>query len=88
MDIGTHMLIGYMIAWTAAFTITGYHDYLFLLAVVMTMIPDFDIFLFLIPKGVRRRFRGLGHRGITHTVLFLLRLRGGGGLAVPCRLRD
>jgi len=72
MDIGTHMLVGYMIAWTAAFTVTGYHDYLFLLAVVMAMLPDFDVFLFLIPKGARRRYRGLGHRGITHTIVFLL----------------
>ena len=72
MDIGTHMLIGYLIAWTAAFTVTGYHDYLFLLAVVMTMIPDFDIFLFLFPKSFRRRFRGFTHRGITHTIIFLM----------------
>jgi membrane-bound metal-dependent hydrolase YbcI (DUF457 family) len=72
MDIGTHMLTGYMIAWTAAFTVTGYHDHLFLLAVVMAMLPDFDVFLFVIPESARRRFRGLGHRGITHTVIFLL----------------
>jgi len=72
MDIGTHMLIGYMIAWTAAFMFTGYHEFLILLAVVMTMIPDFDFLLFAIPRGFRRRFRGFKHRGITHTVLFLI----------------
>lgn len=72
MDIGTHMLIGYMIAWTAAFTFTGYHESLILLAVVMTMIPDFDFLLIAIPRGFRRRFRGFKHRGITHTILFLI----------------
>jgi membrane-bound metal-dependent hydrolase YbcI (DUF457 family) len=72
MDIGTHMLIGYMIAWTAAFTFTGYHDNLFMLAVVMTMIPDFDFFLLAIPRRFRRRYRALGHRGATHSIIFLL----------------
>jgi len=71
MDIGTHMLIGYMIAWTAAFTFTGYHDYLFMLAVLMTMIPDFDFFLLVIPRRFRRRYRALGHRGATHSIIFL-----------------
>jgi len=72
MDLGTHMLIGYMIAWTAAFTLTGYHEYLILLTVVMAMIPDFDFFLLAIPKRFRRRFRALGHRGATHSIIFLL----------------
>jgi membrane-bound metal-dependent hydrolase YbcI (DUF457 family) len=72
MDIGTHMLIGYMIAWTAAFTFTGYHDYLFMLAVLMTMIPDFDFFLLVIPRRFRRRYRALGHRGATHSIIFLI----------------
>jgi membrane-bound metal-dependent hydrolase YbcI (DUF457 family) len=72
MDLGTHMLIGYMIAWTAAFTFTGYHEYLILLAVVMAMIPDFDFFLIAIPRRFRKRFRALGHRGATHSIIFIL----------------
>jgi membrane-bound metal-dependent hydrolase YbcI (DUF457 family) len=43
-----------------------------MLAVVMTMIPDFDVFLFAIPRRFRRRFRALGHRGATHSIIFLL----------------
>lgn len=72
MDLFTHMLVGYMIAWAAAFTVTGYHDYLFAICVLMTMIPDFDMVLYAVPKSIRKRVRGIGHRGVSHTIVFVL----------------
>ena len=71
MDLFTHMLIGYLIGWLAAFTATGYNEYLLLVPVVMAMIPDFDFVLYVVPRSVRRRFRGIKHRGISHTLVFL-----------------
>lgn len=71
MDLFTHMLIGYLIGWLAAFTATGYNEYLMLIPVVMAMLPDFDFVLYIVPRSVRRRFRGFKHRGISHTVVFL-----------------
>jgi membrane-bound metal-dependent hydrolase YbcI (DUF457 family) len=71
MDLFTHMLIGYMLGWTACWTVTGYNEYLLLITVVMAMLPDFDVFLFLIPKSVRRKVRGVKHRGISHTIVFV-----------------
>jgi membrane-bound metal-dependent hydrolase YbcI (DUF457 family) len=71
MDLFTHMLIGYLIGWLAAFTPLGYNEYMILLPVVMAMLPDFDVILYVVPKSVRRRFRGIKHRGISHTILFL-----------------
>jgi membrane-bound metal-dependent hydrolase YbcI (DUF457 family) len=71
LDLFTHMLIGYLIGWLAAFTATGYNEYLILLPVVMAMLPDFDFVLYAVPRRVRRRFRGIKHRGISHTVVFL-----------------
>ena len=65
------MLIGYLIGWLAAFTPLGYNEYMILLPVVMAMLPDFDVVLYLVPKRIRRRFRGIKHRGISHTILFL-----------------
>jgi membrane-bound metal-dependent hydrolase YbcI (DUF457 family) len=72
MDLFTHMLIGYMIAWVCAFTVTGYHDYLFLICSLMTMIPDFDMVLYAVPKRVRERVRGIRHRGVSHTLVFVV----------------
>jgi membrane-bound metal-dependent hydrolase YbcI (DUF457 family) len=71
MDLFTHMLIGYLIGWLAAFTAFGYNEYLILLPVVMAMLPDFDFVLYIIPRSVRRRFRGIKHRGVSHTLVFL-----------------
>ena len=71
LDLFTHMLIGYLVGWLAAFTATGYNEYLLLIPVVMAMLPDFDFVLYAVPKSVRRRFRGFKHRGISHTVAFL-----------------
>lgn len=71
MDLFTHMLIGYLIGWLGAFTVTGYNEYLLLIPVVMAMLPDFDVVLYIVPRSVRRRFRGIKHRGISHTVVFL-----------------
>jgi len=71
MDLFTHMLIGYLIGWLAAFTVTGYNEYLLLIPVVMAMLPDFDIVLYIVPRSVRQRFRGIKHRGISHTVIFM-----------------
>jgi membrane-bound metal-dependent hydrolase YbcI (DUF457 family) len=65
------MLIGYLIGWVAAFTATGYNEYMILLPVVMAMLPDFDFVLYIVPRRVRRRFRGIKHRGISHTIVFL-----------------
>jgi membrane-bound metal-dependent hydrolase YbcI (DUF457 family) len=72
MDLFTHMLIGYLVGWLAAFTATGYNEYLLLLPVVMAMLPDFDVVLYVVPRNVRRRFRGFKHRGISHTIVFLV----------------
>ena len=72
MDLFTHMLMGYLIGWLSAFTVTGYDEYLILLPVVMSMLPDFDFVLYAIPRSIRRRFRGFKHRGISHTVVFLV----------------
>jgi len=72
MDLFTHMLIGYMLGWTACWSVTGYNEYLLLITVVMAMLPDFDVFLFLIPKSVRRKVRGVKHRGISHTIVFVV----------------
>ena len=72
MDLFTHMLIGYMIAWVCAFTVTGYHDYLFLICSLMTMIPDFDVVLYVVPKRYRERVRGIRHRGVSHTIVFII----------------
>jgi membrane-bound metal-dependent hydrolase YbcI (DUF457 family) len=72
MDMFTHMLIGYMLGWTACWTFTGYNDYFFLLTVFMAMLPDFDVFLYLIPKSVRRKVRGVKHRGVSHTIVFIV----------------
>jgi len=71
MDLFTHMLIGYLIGWVSAFTATGYNEYMILLPVVMAMLPDFDFVLYIVPRSVRRRFRGIKHRGISHTIIFL-----------------
>jgi len=72
MDLFTHMLIGYLIGWLAAFTATGYNEYLMLIPVVMAMLPDFDVVLYVVPRSFRRRFRGFKHRGISHTIVFLV----------------
>lgn len=74
MDFFTHMLVGYMLGWLATWGITGYNEYLILLSVVMAMFPDFDIFLYGIPRRFRDQVRGIHHRGITHTVLFIIGL--------------
>jgi membrane-bound metal-dependent hydrolase YbcI (DUF457 family) len=65
------MLVGYMLGWLATWGITGYNEYLILLSVVMAMIPDYDVFLYAIPRRFRSKVRGVHHRGITHTVLFV-----------------
>jgi membrane-bound metal-dependent hydrolase YbcI (DUF457 family) len=65
------MLIGYMLGWMEVWVFTGYNEYLILLSVVMAVLPDFDILLYAIPGRVRRHFRGLNHRGITHTIVFV-----------------
>lgn len=65
------MLVGYLVGWLGAFTFTGYNEYLLLLPVVMAMLPDFDVVLYAVPRGLRRRFRGIRHRGISHTLVFL-----------------
>lgn len=72
MDLFTHMLIGYLIGWLAAFTATGYNEYLMLIPVVMAMLPDFDVVLYVVPRSFRRRFRGFKHRGTSHTIVFLV----------------
>ncbi|MBM4249817.1 MAG: metal-dependent hydrolase [Euryarchaeota archaeon] len=72
------MLIGYLVGWLGAFTFVGYNEYLLLLPVVMAMLPDFDVVLYALPRGVRRRFRGIRHRGTSHTLVFL----GAGALVV------
>jgi hypothetical protein len=72
MDLFTHMLIGYMIGWVCAFTVTGYHDFLFLICCLMTMIPDFDMVLYAVPKRIRTRVRGIRHRGVSHTLVFVV----------------
>ena len=71
MDFFTHMLIGYMLGWMVTWGLTGYNEYLILLSVVMAMIPDYDVFLYAIPKRFRSKVRGIHHRGITHTILFV-----------------
>jgi membrane-bound metal-dependent hydrolase YbcI (DUF457 family) len=71
MDLFTHMLVGYLIGWLSAFTVTGYNEYLLLLPVVTAMLPDFDFVLYIVPRSVRLRFRGFKHRGISHTLVFL-----------------
>lgn len=71
MDFFTHMLIGYMLGWMTVWGVTGYNEYLILLSVVMAMIPDYDVFLYAIPRRFRAKARGIHHRGITHTILFV-----------------
>jgi len=71
MDLFTHMLVGYLIGWLSAFTVTGYSEYLLLLPVVMAMLPDVDFVVYAIPRSIRQRFRGFRHRGISHTLAFL-----------------
>jgi len=75
MDFFTHMLMGYLIGWGYTWGldsagIAGYNESLILLSVLMAMIPDFDVFLGLIP-GKYRKGRAFRHRGITHSILFI-----------------
>jgi membrane-bound metal-dependent hydrolase YbcI (DUF457 family) len=74
VDFFTHMLVGYMLGWMAVWGFNDYNEYLILLSVIMAMIPDFDVFLYAIPRRFRDKVRGIHHRGITHTVLFVFGL--------------